>query len=195
MKVLVLYAHPVETSFVAALHDRVVDLMQAQGHVVDDCDLYAEGFDPILSRRERLDYHDTALNQAAVAAHVARLKAAEALILVYPVWNFGFPAILKGYLDRVFLPGVSFDLRDDGSLRLTLRHIRKLAAVCTYGGDWWRARLVSDPPRRAVTRVLRPHIAPGGSCDYLACYDMNHTTEAKRAAFLRRVDATFTRWG
>ncbi len=195
MRVLVVYAHPVETSFVAGLHELVVSQLRDQGHAVDDCDLYAEGFDPVMSRRERLDYHDTHLNQAGVASHVARLKAAEALVLVYPVWNFGFPAILKGYLDRVFLPGVAFDISEDGSIRFTLGHVRRLAAVCTYGGQRWRARLMSDPPRRSVTRMLRAHIALGGSCDYLACYDMNHTTVARRAAFLRSVEARFARWG
>ena len=123
-----------------------------------------------------------------------RLKAAEALVFVYPVWNFGFPAIMKGYLDRVWVPGVAFDIGPNGDLRLTLQHVRKLAAVCTYGGQRWRALLMSDPPRRAVTRMLRAHIALRGTCDYLACYDMNHTTEARRAAFLSRVDATFAHW-
>ena len=43
-------------------------------------------------------------------------SAAEALVLSFPVWNFGYPAILKGFFDRVFLPGVSFDLLDDGGV-------------------------------------------------------------------------------
>jgi NAD(P)H dehydrogenase (quinone) len=58
--------------------------------------------------------------------------------LVFPVWNFGYPAILKGFLDRVFLPGVSFRLVD-GKVKPNLTHIRKLAAVTTYGGTRLRA--------------------------------------------------------
>ena len=60
-------------------------------------------------------------------------RAAEALIFSFPVWNFGYPAILKGFLDRVLLPGVSFRLVD-GQVRPNLTHIQKLAAVTTYGG-------------------------------------------------------------
>ena len=152
---------------------------------------HAENFDPVLSRQNRIDYHDTQRNQADVAEHVRRLKAAEALVLVHPVWNFGFPAILKGYFDRVFLPGVSFDIDPGGNLEFKLRHLRRLASVCTYGGDRWRAILAGDPPRSFVKRVLRSHMARGGSCDYLAHYDMNHSTPERRGAFSGPGTASF----
>jgi len=194
MRVLVLYAHPVETSFGAALHARLVSTLKGGGHQVDDCDLYAEGFDPVMSRQDRLDYHNTAVNRARVAPYVDRLLAAEALVLSFPVWNMGFPAILKGFIDRVFLPGVSFVLRDNGDYSPALRNIKRLGAVCTYGGGRWRTFLMGDPPRRVVMRAMRANIAPGGSCDYLAHYDMNHTTPERRAAFLKIVEARFSRW-
>ena len=63
---------------------------------VDDCDLYAERFDPILSEQERVRYHNIEVDREPVADYADRLLAAEALVLVYPVWNEGFPAILKG---------------------------------------------------------------------------------------------------
>jgi len=188
MRILVVHAHPVETSFNAALHRVTVDTLRAAGHAVDDCDLYAEGFDPVLSRAERLGYHDTDANRDPVRAHVDRLLAAEALVFVHPVWNFGFPAILKGYLDRVFLPGVSFRLVD-GKVRPALTNVRKLAAVTSYGGTRVRALLAGDPPRKAVTRVIRAACGfPPTS--YLAHYDMNRSTDTTRAAFLAKVERT-----
>ena len=85
MRVLVLYAHPVETSFGAALHNTVVAALRARGHDIDDCDLLVEGFDPVMSRQDRIDYHDKAVNRARVGPYVDRLLAAEALVLVFPV--------------------------------------------------------------------------------------------------------------
>ena len=193
MRILVYYAHPVETSFVAGLNGTVIETLRAAGHDVDACDLNAEGFDPVLSRAEHLGYHDTASNRQPVASHVERLLHAQALVLVYPVWNFGFPAILKGVLDRVFLPGVSFHL-GGGSYQPGLRHIQKLAAVCTYGGHRWRAMAMGDPPRKCVKRMLRHLIASQASCEYLAHYDMNNTTPERRAAFISKVRANFRRW-
>lgn len=188
MRVLVLYAHPNPESFGAALHATVVEALRAAGHEVDDCDLYSEGFDPVLSRAERVGYHDLATNTDPVAGYVARVQAAEALVLCFPVWNFGYPAILKGFFDRVFLPGISFKLVD-GKVRPNLWNIRRLVAVTTYGGTRWRALLMGDPPRKAVCRVLRAVCHPTARPRYLAHYDMNRATPEGRAAYLARVEA------
>src|SRR5271163_4296172 len=72
---------------------------------------------------------------SSIAGYADRLLAAEALVLIYPVWNEGFPAILKGFFDRVFIPGVSFTIGPDGAPVPNLQKLRKLAAVCTYGAN------------------------------------------------------------
>jgi NAD(P)H dehydrogenase (quinone) len=184
-RALVLFAHPCAESFSAALHDVVVDRLTARGWDVDDCDLNAEGFSPVLTEGERRGYHDVGPNIAPVASYVERLRAAQALVLVFPVWNFGYPAILKGFFDRVFLPGVSFRL-EGGKVVPNLTHIRKLAAVTTYGGTRLRAIMAGDPPRHVVKRAVW-HATRPDKLRYLALYDMNRADAAKRAAFLSRV--------
>ena len=184
-RALVLFAHPCPESFSAALHARVVEVLEGRGWQVDDCDLNAEGFSPVLTREERRGYHEVGPNTAPVADYVERLRAAEALVLVFPVWNFGYPAILKGFFDRVFLPGVSFRL-EDGRVRPNLTGIRRLAAVTTYGGPRMRAVLAGDPPRHCVKRAVW-HVCRPRKMRYLALYDMNRASAAKRAAFLGRV--------
>lgn len=185
MRVLVLYAHPDPESFGAALHAAAVESLREAGHEVDDCDLYAEGFDAVLSREERIGYHDVANNTRPVAPYVERVRRAEALVLCFPVWNFGYPAILKGFFDRVFLPGVSFTMVA-GKARPNLWNIRRLAAITTYGGSRWRAMLMGDPPRRSVCRALRAVCHPALRPLYLAHYEMNLSTAESRAAFIAR---------
>ncbi|RUV66977.1 MAG: flavodoxin family protein [Mesorhizobium sp.] len=189
MNILVLYAHPVETSFNAGLHKVIVERLTAAGHAVDDCDLYAENFDPRLTRAERLGYHDDRGAGDPAAPYVERLLRAEALVLSFPVWNFGYPAILKGFFDRVFLPGVSFRLVN-GKVQPSLHNIRKVAAVATYGGSRFRAMLMGDPPRRLVKRALRVTIKPGASVSYLALYSMNLSTDETRKRFMAKVAAS-----
>ena len=186
-RALVLFAHPCAESYSAALHQTVVQQLAAGGWDVDDCDLNAEGFNPVLSAVERRAYHDVGSNIDPVAPYVDRLRAAEALVLVFPVWNFGFPAILKGFFDRVFLPGVSFRL-ENGLVAPNLTHIRKLGAVTTYGGSRMRAFLAGDPPRKVVTRAVW-HVCRPEKMDYLALYDMNRATDVQRQRFLDRVAA------
>ena len=193
MKVLVLHAHPVETSYNAALHRVILDRLAARGHEIDDCDLYAENFDPRLTREERLNYHEIGPNLAPVAAYVERVRAAQALVLSFPVWNFGYPAILKGFFDRVFVPGVSFRMVD-GKVEPCLHNIVKVATVTTYGGARWRAFVMGDPPRKLVTRLLRATVRPGAPFPYLAHYDMNRSTPATRDAFMRKVSTAMDRF-
>jgi NAD(P)H dehydrogenase (quinone) len=184
-RALVLFAHPCPESFSAALHREVVDTLTGRGWEVDDCDLNREGFSPVLTAAERRGYHEVGQNIGPVREYVERLRAAEALVMVFPVWNFGYPAILKGFLDRVFLPGVSFRL-ENGKVKPNLTHIRRLAAVTTYGGTRMRAMLVGDPPRRSVTRAVW-HVCRPMKMRYLALYDMNRATDGVRGAFLGRV--------
>ena len=186
MRVHVLYAHPQPDSLNAQLHQIVVEELTKAGHDVDDLDLYAEGFDPVLSRSDRDGYHDIPANRAAVDSYVARLQAADAVVLCHPVWNFGWPAILKGYLDRVFLPGVSFKLQD-GKLGPGLGNIRKLVTVATYGSKRWRAVVLGDPPRKNGTRFLRVVCSPRVKVGYHALYDINNITPAQIEAFKAKI--------
>ena len=152
MRVHVIHAHPVETSFNRALFNTTVESLEQAGHAVDPLNLYEEDFPAVLTREERLGYHDIPENLTPLTKpYVERLRAADALVFVHPVWNYGYPAILKGYFDRIFLPGVSFTMEggnDRGRLRPGLGNIQKAAFVTTYGGDRWRTFLMGDPPRR-----------------------------------------------
>jgi NAD(P)H dehydrogenase (quinone) len=190
MRVLLLFCHPLEDSYHATLHRTILAALERAGHAVDDLDLYREGFDPVLSRAERIDYRDLARNRASVRPYVERLLAAEALVLCFPVWNFGPPAMLKGFFDRVFLPGVSFHLSDDGRLTPGLQHIRRLAAVTSYGRPRWVAWLMGDPPRKLIKRQLRHLIGPGARVRYLAHYAIDASTDTTRRRFLERVERT-----
>ncbi len=195
MRVLVVYCHPVETSFHAALHQEVLRNLRAAGHEVDDCDLYAEGFDPVLSREERLGYHDVPSNRAPVQRYVDRLLWAEALVFCFPTWCFGLPAMLKGFFDRVFMPGVAFDISDPANVRPALTHIRRIAAVVTYGRPRWVAWTMGDPPRKIITRYMKRLTGARTRVDYHAHYHMNVATRPQLEAFTRRVGEAMARFG
>lgn len=200
MRVMVLHAHPVETSYNRALCTGVIEALTAKGHDVDLVDLYAEKFDPVLSREGRLTYHDVPENiTPELKPYVDRLMAAEAIVLVFPVWNYGFPAILKGYFDKVFLPGVSFvleggDSPDQGKLKPNLTHIKKVAFVTSYGGNRWRTWLMGDPPRRMAKRWGWVTFGGWLPPTYLALYDMNNVTPDGLKAHIEKVKRIIGRW-
>ena len=195
MRVLVVYCHPVETSFHAALHQEVLKNLRAAGHEVDDCDLYAEGFNPVLSREERLGYHDVPGNQLPLKPYVERLQWAEGIVFCFPTWCFGLPAMLKGYFDRLFMPGVAFDISDPANVKPMLTHIKRISAVVTYGRPRWMAMYMGDPPRKIVTRYLKRLTGNRAKVDYHAYYHMNVATRPQLDRFRLRVGAAMARFG
>lgn len=193
MRVHVVHAHPVETSYNRALFDAAVETLRGNGHEVDALNLYDEGFEAVLSRAERLDYHDVPGNLTPeVKPYVDRLRAADAMVFVHPVWNYGYPAILKGYFDRIFLPGVSFvliggDADDKGRLVPNMKNIKKVAFITSYGGDRFRTMIMGDPPRRLARRWAWATFGTLMPPKYLALYDMNNQSEAKLKGFIDKV--------
>jgi putative NADPH-quinone reductase len=186
MRVLVIFAHPVETSFAAALHQTVLQTLQIR-HDVRDLDLYAEDFDPRLTREERLNYHDTTLNFPPIAKYADMLRWAEAVVFCFPVWCFGVPAILKGFFDRVLAPGVAFDI-DGAKVTPLLTNIRHVAAVATYGRDLYRVKIgVGDLPKAHIKRYFAWFCAKDVKLRYLAHYHMNVSTPQSRSKFQARV--------
>ena len=188
MRVLVIYAHPDPDSLNGAIHRKILTALSAAGHEVDDIDLYADGFDPVLSAAERRDYFEPDLN----VDYAARIEAAEGLVFCFPTWCLGPPAILKGFFDRVMVPGVSFRLEEDGSLSPNLQHIKRVAAVVTYGRSrgilWW----FGDPPRRMMTRYIRWFVSRNARIRYLGFYNLHKPDRARSEKFLKRVARTMS---
>jgi len=193
MRVHYLYCHPQPTSFHAAIRARVLMALASAGHEVDLLDLYAEKFDPVMWEPARRDYHDTSRNQAGLEQYVARLRAADALVVQFPVWSFGMPAMLKGYFDRMMMPGVAFDLTDPAHAKPLLGNLRHVVGITTYGRPRTRAIAVGDPPRKMIKRYLPWFANRRARVDYYALYHMNVASEAKRIAFMDRVQVAMGR--
>jgi NAD(P)H dehydrogenase (quinone) len=103
---------------------------------------------------------------------------------------------LKGYFDRVWAPGIAFDIGLDGKFETDrLRHIRKLGVVTTYGSPWWLIRLyMGDPDRKLWGRAIRKLCGPGCALDWLALYDMDHASPTRLDEFSKKVKKIFSRW-
>ena len=193
MRVLVVHAHPVETSYNRALFNSVCETLRAKGDEVDALNLYDEEFRAVMTRTERLEYHDVPGNLTAeVKPYVDRLRACDKIVFVHPVWNYGYPAILKGFFDRIFLPGVSFVLEggsesDKGKLVPAMKNIRKVAYITTYGGDRFRTWIMGDPPRRLAMRWAWVTFGTPRPPKYLALYDMNNATPERLTGFIDKV--------
>lgn len=187
MRVLLVYGHPRPDSFSAALRDTAAAALEAAGHAVEILDLYGRDFDPCLSAGERGAYYDEGAVRPELAEHVAALRRAEGLVFVYPTWWFGPPAIVKGWLDRVWLPGVAFALGGAKVLQPRLTDIRRIAVVTTYGSPRWLLWLVGWPDWRLFRFGIRPLCARGCRLDWIALTGMDGATPRMRERFVARL--------
>ncbi len=190
MRVLIVYCHPLAQSFTAALRDRAVLGLARGDHETRVIDLYAMDFDPVLSAQGRLDYHTPGLNEQEVAEHLAQLRWCEALVFIYPTWWYGPPAMLKGWLDRVWVPHATFEMpKPMKPIGRVLTNIRLVAAVSTLGSPWWWWKMgMGEPGRRMLLRGLSVLCAPACKTLWLGLHRMDSVSAAERGRFLDKVE-------
>jgi NAD(P)H dehydrogenase (quinone) len=195
MRFLIVLAHPLAGSFAASVAATAQRALEMNGHSVDLLDLYSEGFDPRLSKTERRGYLDIPYDTSAVDDLVTRLKVADGLILVFPQWWFNFPAILKGFFDRVFAPGVAFDHEQSGGRIIPcLTNIKLFWALTTTGSPWWFVKLyMGDPVRRLLKRGIAAFCAKDVRFRMISLHDMDRVTATQRTAHLAKIEKSIAR--
>ncbi|MEM9811372.1 MAG: NAD(P)H-dependent oxidoreductase, partial [Pseudomonadota bacterium] len=135
MRALIVFAHPNARSFTSAVRATVEEKLRDANAEIRVIDLYARNFDPRLTAEEFACYEDPETNCRNVRPDVDDIRWCDTLIFVYPTWWYGLPAILKGWLDRVFLPGKAFLMPDEenAQIRPALHHITRLGVFTTCG--------------------------------------------------------------
>ncbi|MER3553763.1 MAG: flavodoxin family protein [Meiothermus sp.] len=145
MNVLIIYAHPNPASFNAALREAAVGALSRAGHSILLSDLYAQRFNPVLSLRElEGDLH-------LLKGEMDKVSRADLLLFQFPNWWYGMPAIMKGWIDRVFAPGFAYDETHSFETGL-LKGKRAMLVVSTQT----RKAYYDAVPQRNLLRVLEP---------------------------------------
>lgn len=185
-------AHPCADSFCHALADAAEAALRARGAHLDRIDLYGDAVRAAMTPEERAAYHsDEPIVDDQIREHAALLAAADTLVFVYPTWWSGLPAIMKGWLERVTVPGVGFVFDDQtGKVKPGLAHVRRIVGISTYGSPWWSVKLTHDNGRRILTRALRMSCGWRARPCWLGLYAMDTTTNDERHGFLDQVDRT-----
>lgn len=168
MNVLIVYAHHEPSSFTSAMKNVASQVMTRQGHSVSLSDLYGQGFNPLAQKWDFITTTGGHFNYMMEQRHAARLdwafspdivseiqkvKEADLLIVVTPIWWFSVPAILKGWFDRVLAMGVAWDggqIYEKGLMR------GKQAMLIAGGGGPSEYYQESGKHRATATQILHP---------------------------------------
>lgn len=191
MQVLVVLAHPHEGSFNHAVAARACEALREAGHEPHLLDLYAIGVRAAMSTEERRAYESPQpLLDPVLVEHAALVQRCRALVFVYPTWWSAQPAILKGWLERVMVPGVGFRFNDKGKVRPGLAHVRHLVGISTYGSPRLYVKAINDNGRRTLMRTIRINTGWRTRTKWLGLYSIDTATAAERDEFLAKVDRT-----
>ncbi|MBV4531122.1 NAD(P)H-dependent oxidoreductase [Pseudomonas sp. SWRI107] len=126
MHSLIVVAHPEPHSLTHAIAQRIVGGITASGsqHTIELADLFEEGFDPRFNPSDRALFLKQSAPPADVAAEQERVDRADALVLVFPIYWWSFPALLKGWIDRVFSQGWAYEDSSDGRVQKKLQRLQ-----------------------------------------------------------------------
>lgn len=195
MLIQVVHCHPLTESYDHALYQVILETLRANGHEVIATDLYREDFQPAMTVSERKSYMGNEYDLSAVRTYAGILKRVDGLILCFPHWWFSMPAMLKGWVDRVWGPGIAFTYRaGDRKLVPSLDNIKLLGVVTSYGSPWWVVHfLAGNAGHKVLMRGMKPLCAENVRSFYLAIYNMDHSNERARHRFLDRVRRTISR--
>lgn len=133
MKVLVVFAHPNEHSFNGAVLQTVTETLTKGGNEVRVRDLYRAGWNPMLSTADMQKLYAGEV-PPDIAAEQQNVSWAEMVVFIYPIWWFEQPAILKGWLDRVFSHGFAYRVNEQGMMEGLLRG-RRAVVITTSGAN------------------------------------------------------------
>ncbi len=188
---LVVLAHPLESSLCKHLADKTIRHLKNKGYNVIVKDLYKESFNPVLSQQERESYYEKVFDQSELASDIEQLKKAESLVLIFPTWWFGFPAILKGWFDRVWAPGHAYEHASNyGPIKQCLNNLKEMKVITTLGSPWWVDTFIL---RKPVNKILK--IALLGACasnckfKMLSLYNSEKLTTKRIDKFINTIES------
>lgn len=185
--------HPDEDSFTVAIARRSAAVLEALGHELRVRDLYREHFVPELSAAERRDHLVPGV-PAEISRYADDLGWCDALVFVYPTWWGGQPAMLKGWMDRVWAAGVAWDLPPGANrLRPRLRNIDRIVAITTHGSSKLVNAFEGEGGKRTLTRSLRVLCSRRCRTRWWALYGLDRCGPAHRERFMARIESRLGR--
>jgi NAD(P)H dehydrogenase (quinone) len=193
VKAYVVFCHPTHESLTGAALERTLRGLTSGGHEIRLTDLYAEGFRPEFSRADReahlVDHTVDPSSRPEIVEFADNLRWCDTLVLVYPTWWAGQPAMLKGWFDRVLVRGVAWDLPPGTNrIRAGLKNVRTIVAVTSHGSSKLVNTIEGESGKHLLGRSLRATCGLRCRTKWFALYNVDRSTPEDREQFLDSVE-------
>jgi NAD(P)H dehydrogenase (quinone) len=187
LSILLVFCHPRRHSLTGAIADAFTEGAMSAGHAVEFADLYAEGFDPRLYPADEPDReNENRRYSEPVYAEMRRIARHDAIVLVFPVWWWSMPAMLKGWIERVFAFGFAH-----GPRHLAQRHSLALGVAAASAQDFAKRRYDAAMAIQIVTGILDYCGIEHPACEILHGSKSDIATRQALIAKARQLGAAF----
>lgn len=178
--IVLLFVHPLDK----CLNQSILNCITSStlfGSQINVINLYGSNVNPIMTTTDREFYHDESYLPKDLECYMKLFKSCEALIIIFPTWLGGPPAIMKGFFEKLLKPGISFTITKRKKLKSlnTFSNIKYILAINTHGGSHINAILSGDFSRKFITRVLSWNIGTVAKVRYLGVYNVNNIDKSK----------------
>lgn len=138
MKTLIIYNHPHEGSFCSSIRDAVISGLDVGGHEHKVIDLDKDGFDPVMREKDLSAFVQASRNpgkeieglDTLVEVYVNKMRWAERIVMIFPIWWMTMPAMTKGFIDKVIFPGLVYKM-EGGKLVSQLSRLKQVVVITT----------------------------------------------------------------
>jgi len=187
MKKGIIIAHPWEKSFNYAIASRIQEELESNKIDYELIDLYADNFIPSISRKELEQYKNGRALDPLVTKYQNILKDTNELIIIFPIWWYSMPAMLKGFFDKVMLKDFSYIASPKGLIG-QLTHIKKTTVITTSDAPTWYIKYIKgNSIKGAFKKGILDDIGLK-NMKWINFPNIGTSTKSKREEFLKRLN-------
>lgn len=193
IRALVIYCHPLLGAYNEAVREAALAGLSSAAEEIRVTDLYADGFNPEATTLDS-DGRCVLGDDPLPVGYAADLAWCDTLVLIYPTWWAGQPAMLKGWIDRVWVEGVAWESAEGPEKRQPLLgNIKRLVAISTHGSSKSVNMLEGEGGKRTFTRGLAKMCHRRARTTWLALYGIDTSSLSDRESFLAKVERQLSR--
>lgn len=188
MKVLIVLNHPYDGSYSYAIADRIIKRLTLDEHEVDFLHLDKEDFNPIMNSSDLRVYSKSQYADPKVGDYQKRIEEADHLVFVFPVWWELMPALLKGFVDKVFTKGWAYDVKHRIIVVRLLKNIRSVTVITTMNTPKWAYWLFfGNAIKKSFINGTLKKISTA-NVKWINLSPVSHVTREKRESWLYSIE-------
>jgi len=192
MRVVIVFNHPYSGSYCSAILNSVKSGLEKSGHEIDVIHLDNDKFNPVMTAEDLLAFKNKKSIDTQAKEYIQRIKAADHLVFIFPIWWELMPALMKGFVDKIIFPGETYDYTQSGYGMVTLmKNIKSITVITTMNTPGLMYKLIYGD---AIKKALIKGTLRKMGCKRVKWLSLNMvkmSSKEKRVKWLEQIENRF----